>query len=241
MKKTLFTSLMLALVILAPSCKKKSSLESGKMASKEIPVAEYSIISSALPADIVYEQKDGPAYLKIDIDQSVLDKVDIEVKDSILQLKLKSGLPLDLDGGKWVVHTNSKTLKLVSLTGAGNFTLKHLSGVKRFDARLEGAGNFEAEHLQCVSFALTLSGAGNAVVKGKAEAAAYNLAGVGNVEAVDFDVKSLRVFLSGAGNADVNASDYLYAGIKGAGNVAYKTKPKKVETDIQGVGRVEQK
>lgn len=244
MKKTLFAVLAIIFAISNQSCNQKrssASSESGKIVSKEIPITEYSIISSALPANIVYEQSDAPAYLKLDVDQSALDKLDIVVKDSILELKLKSGLSLDLNTDKWMVRTNSKSLKLISLTGAGNFSLKKLSGVKRLDVRLEGAGNFEADNLDCVSLALTLGGAGNAKVKGKAEAAAYNLAGVGNVDAGSFDVKNLRVFISGAGNADVNASDYLYVGLKGAGNVAYKTKPKVVETDIQGVGQVKQK
>jgi Putative auto-transporter adhesin, head GIN domain len=239
MKKTLFALAFIALAIFNQSCKQKDVV-SGIIVSKEIPITEYSIISSALPANIIYEQKEGPAYLKLDIDQSILDKLDIVVKDSVLQLNLKSGISLNLKTDKWVVRTNSKSLKLVSLTSAGNFNLKNLSGVKRLDVRLEGAGNFEAENLDCVSFALTLSGAGNAKVKGRAEAAAYNLSGVGNVKAEEFDVKSLRVFLSGVGNAKVNATDYLYVGLKGAGNVEYKGKPKKLETDIQGVGKVRQ-
>ncbi len=240
MKQRLFAFAIIALALFNPSCKPKNA-PSGKIISKEIPVSEYSVISSALPANIMYEQTDGPAYLKLDVDQSVLDKLDINVKDSVLQLNFKSGISLNLHTEKWVVRTNSKMLKLVSITGAGNFKLKHLSGAKRLDVRMEGAGNFEADSLHCVSFALTVSGVGNAKVKGTAEAAAYNLAGVGNVEADNFHVKSLRVFLSGAGNADVSASDYLFVGLKGAGNVTYKTKPKKLETDIQGVGKVTQK
>lgn len=242
MKKTLLAYAVIALVLFNYSCthKDSKSLKSAVYATKEVPVTEFMAISSALPVSIVYEQKDAPAYFKMNIDQSLLDKVDIQVKDSVLYLNLKSGTSLNINTDSSVIYTNSKTLKMVSVTGAGNFTIKGPMKSKMLDMRIEGAGNFEADELNCTSFALTVSGAGNATVKGSSEAAAYNLDGVGNVNANDFAVKRLRVFVNGAGSANINASDYLYAVIKGVGNIKYKQKPKTVESNIEGVGKIEQ-
>ncbi len=232
------------LTLVAQSCKHKEtsdSLPAGKIATKEVAVTEYSVISSALPVNIEYEQKDSPAFLKMEIDQSLLDKVIITVKDSTLHLTMKPGITIEKGTKESTIYTNSKTLKLVALTGAGNFDMRGLVKSKRLDIRMEGAGNLDAENIQCETFALTVSGVGNATIKGKAEAASYNLDGVGNIEGYDFATKNMRVFLNGTGNAEINASNNLWIVLNGAGNISYHHKPQKIDSKIEGVGKVEQK
>lgn len=238
MRNTLFLLLIATLVCSVQSCKRINGAKTpGKIETKEIPISDYSYISSTLPVDIVYQQSDAPAYLKLDIDQSVIDAVVAVVKDSILHLTMKSGVTLG-NIAKSTIYTNSKTLKLIASTGSSDFYLKGTVHAKRLDLRLEGSGDFVADNIQCESLALTLSGTGDASLKGQAEAAAYNLDGTGDVDASDLATKNLRVFLIGTGDAKINTSDYLYAVLKGTGDISYQQKPKQVESQVTGTGTI---
>ena len=239
MKKSLLYGLLCASVLVTTSCNRnRKTFVPGNVTTKEIAIGDYKAIESVVPVNIEYEQKAGPAYLKFEADKDLIDELSAEVKDSVLQLQFKAGIPSGFTPQKAVVHTNSARLILVSMNGAGNLTFKGPIKGKMLDVRINGAGNFDANDLQCTSLALSVNGAGNANVKGNVEAASYNMNGAGNVDAKDLVTTNLRVFLNGAGNATVNTKDYLSVNLKGVGNVKYVQKPKKIETDIQGVGKV---
>jgi hypothetical protein len=242
MKKILIALTLIAFAWSNQSCVRKDSpksFASGNIVTKEIPVTEYSIISSAFPCDLVYEQKDAPAYLKVEVDENLLDKIGVSVKDSTLQLQLQEGISFSFNSKKAVVYTNSKELKLLAMTGSGDTYLKGLIKSKRMDLRLSGSGDIKVDNLDCETLSLSVSGSGDAQIEGKAIAAAYNMNGSGDIQARDFVVDNLRVYLSGSGNAKVHATKYVYANLNGSGDIRYTGKPEKVEKDINGSGSVE--
>lgn len=239
-KKIFFCSLSLTLLTLFMSCVPKNAekrLVSGNVSTKEYSVSPFVAIQSLLPFDIQYEQK-GDQSVSFEADQDILDQLKVDVKDSVLQLQLSSTYLKDFNPQKAIIHIRCKGLKLVSLNGSGDFLMDKPVKLQKLDFRVEGSGDFIAKNLQCVSFALSVNGSGDATVAGKAEAASYNVNGSGDVNAENYETQNVRVFLNGSGDVTLNTKDYLSVLLNGSGDVFYKTKPKVVDSKVQGSGHV---
>lgn len=242
-KSEIFTSLgAMTLLALMFSCKgvQSKSNEIPATGEAEIPVTEYVGINSALFADLVYEQSEGPATLRVVGDSAVINKLNVEVRDSVLYLVVQGNVSIPAEAPKTTIYTSSKSLRLLAMDGAGDAVLKGKITGRRIDFRMNGAGDLTAEQLHTETLALSVNGSGDAEVKGKVVAAAYNLNGSGSIDAEDLEVESLRVYLQGSGDVKTRATKLLDANITGSGSVAYIGKPEKLIQNVTGSGAVKQ-
>ena len=110
--------------------------------------------------------------------------------------------------------------------------------VKDLDAlEVSGSGNVEAEGIDTDRLAVTISGAGDVKISGKADKQEINISGFGNYQAKDLESKEVKVNILGSGSAIVNVSEQLDAKISGSGSVEYIGNPT-VKQDVSGAGRV---
>jgi len=103
---------------------------------------------------------------------------------------------------------------------------------------VSGAGDIHAVGLDAKNFELSISGASDAHLAGKAEAFAIELSGAGSVEAFNLLAKKVKVAISGAASAEVYASQSLEATVSGTGSVQYKGNPPQVNKSVSGVGSI---
>ena len=111
-------------------------------------------------------------------------------------------------------------------------TVKDLSAVE-----VSGAGNVEAEGVSTDSLGVTISGAGDMRMSGKADQQEINVFGSGVYQAGDLESKVVKIYIMGSGSAIVNASEELDVVISGSGSVQYRGDPT-VKQDVTGAGRV---
>ena len=103
---------------------------------------------------------------------------------------------------------------------------------------LEGANHLNLNIDSPADFDLHLEGAGRVKAAGKVGHLSVHSEGAGDIDAAELVASAVDVHIEGAGKAKVNATESLKAHIEGAGVVTYSGEPKKVEKNIEGIGRI---
>ena len=113
--------------------------------------------------------------------------------------------------------------------------------MKRLDAiHSAGSNEFMVKGINQDHLLVQLDGAGKVQLAGKVQALDITANGTGIIAAKDLVVQSARVKLSGAGEAIVHAVDSLTVDVSGVATVKYIEKPRQMQVQINGVGKVEQ-
>lgn len=224
-----FTAIALA------SCKGKAVEGDGNVVTHEIPVDIYSEIRVEGAFDVIYEAKpDESAYLRVEADDNIIPLVDIKTKGRSLNIKARESI----NPSRFVVYTNSPSLKYVESKGASNVTLKGSIAGSELKIEMKGVGDLKAEKLIYEKAEFKLEGANELNLAGQCHEAKIELSGTGNIKASDLVVNELECNLKGSGDMEVNALEKLSIEIKGKGEIAYKGNPQITKQKIKGAGSV---
>ena len=85
-----------------------------------------------------------------------------------------------------------------------------------------------------------LAGSGSIIAKGVADRVEMGIAGSGDMDFGDLIAKRVEIHIGGSGDAIAAPTDEAEVNIAGSGDVTLKTRPKKLETHIQGSGEIHQ-
>lgn len=157
----------------------------------------------------------GVESLSITADDNILPYIDSTVTGDTLHLGPKPGVA--------VVNVARLDYRL---------TVKNLSALS-----VSGAAAVAASGINTTSLTVSLGGAGDFTVAGRADSQDVELSGAASYKARDFATKSATVRVSGAGSATVAVSDRLDAHITGVGSITYYGNPNVIR-DISGVGTI---
>lgn len=107
-------------------------------------------------------------------------------------------------------------------------------------SRLSVSGAAVAKYLDInqVEMSLDLSGAGRAVLAGKADRFEANVSGAGQIEAKELMARYGRFRLSGAGQISATANESVVARVSGVGVIDVFGDPKDRDSDVSGMGRI---
>jgi hypothetical protein len=162
----------------------------------------------------------------LSIEQTGSESLTVEAeKDVIPKLTTK------VVNNRLIIGPESNT---IHTTGPINYklTLKDLRSLE-----VLGTANIESQGLSTDRLAVTISGAGNVRMDGKADQQEINILGSGTYQAEDLQSKEVKINVAGSGSAIVNVSEQLDVGISGVGSVEYIGHPA-VKQDVSGAGRV---
>ena len=169
-----------------------------------------------LAADVRYIQATGPATVVVTGPQQVIDRVIIR-GDSIRYER----------GGH---HRNGRDPTLTIVVRAPN--------ISSFD--LSGRNTLTIEGYRQARLRLDVSGRGEVTATGEAEDVTLDLSGSGEVDLSALKTKAADVEISGSADAIIAPTERAQLDISGSGDVRLLTRPKTLETDISGAGRVRQ-
>ena len=110
--------------------------------------------------------------------------------------------------------------------------VKNLEGLEA-----SGLGSIDAKGIQGKQLSVSMSGAGDVTVAGKAELLDLYISGVGKFHGERLQTEQATVRNTGVGSAVVNVSDQLGATVSGTGSVQYIGSPR-VRTSVSGFGHV---
>jgi hypothetical protein len=153
--------------------------------------------------------------LSVEAEEDVLPKIRTEVENGRLILGPRPGVSIST--------TEPINYKL---------TVKDLNALE-----VSGSGNVEAEDIETDELAVTISGAGDVEISGKADNQELDISGSGDYRAEDLESKEAKIDVGESGSATVDVSDELHAEVSGSGSVEYIGDPA-VDQDVSGVGEV---
>ncbi len=235
MKTMIRTIAYICCMVALASCNSKGVQGDGNVVTHEIPVDIYSEIRVEGAFDVIYEAKpDEAAYLRVEADDNIIPLVDIKTKGRSLNIKAKESI----NPSRFVVYTNSPSLKYVESKGASNVTLKGSIAGTELKVEMKGVGNFNAENIIYEKAEFKLQGANEIAVAGQCHKAKIELSGTGDIKAANLPVDELECNLKGSGNMEVNAIEKMSIEIKGKGTIAYKGNPQITKQNIKGAGAV---
>lgn len=205
-----------------------------------------------------YTQKTGNSTLQITIDENLLPLLDIRVSNGCLHVRASQD-NLQLNPTKLVINSCSQKLDKAKVSGSIDFVFQNsfngdnlkmeVSGAADVymnkparitnicEIKISGAGDMKASDLICRDIQVSISGAGDLDLKGKAKTGAYKVSGSGDLDAYDFIVEELECRVSGSGDIHAHATEKLYARASGAGDIKYKGDPRN-DTRSSGGGEI---
>jgi hypothetical protein len=151
----------------------------------------------------------------------------IEADDNILPV-----LTSEVSGNRLTLGVKNKTSIQPSKGVRYTLLVKDLN-----DIEVSGAGKISASGVGADRFHVGVSGTGNLVIQGKADALTINISGAGSFNGESLESKTATIVSSGTGNVVVNVSDKLDVTVSGAGVVRYIGDPT-VNKTISGIGSV---
>lgn len=185
----------------------------GQVKSEERAATGFTGIDSNIAADIDVEAGATATKVTVETDGNLLPHLTTAVEDGVLKLRFDASV---------------RTSKAVAV---------HVSMPKLETVNLTGTGAFKAMRVASGALTVTMSGASNVRLEGKADVFATTMSGAGTITATDLAAKRVTAILQGAGNIKVNAAETLDAWVSGVGNVTYRGSPT-VTSKVTGVGRV---
>ncbi len=160
-------------------------------------------------------QQTGSESLTVEAEEDVLPKIRTEVVNNRLIIGPKP-------------NTSLLTTEPINY----RLTVKDLSALE-----VSGSGGVDAEGISTDELAVTITGAGDVKISGKANSQQVATLGSGDYRAGDLESKEVKVDVGGSGSAVVNVSDELNAEVSGSGSVEYIGDPT-VNQYVSGAGRV---
>lgn len=251
MKKLIF--LITSTLLILNSCSSDKIKGNKEITSEVYEISHYNKIKINGDFELIYEQKLGKPYLKIETDSNIFDYIDVENKGSELILELdNNGSPSSL-----IVYTNSTDLEGINISGASKVHLKDSIIAEKMHISSSGSGKLHIDNLNTESFkvensgstslnvakiksnTISIKGSGstNVELDGETNDAEFAISGSGEIFAADLEAKTVNCAISGSGKMTVSCSEKLDISVSGSGTIEYYGDPK-VNQKISGSGKV---
>jgi hypothetical protein len=187
------------------------------------------------PAGLTKESRNVSGFKEVElrgignlsIEQTGSESLTVEAEKDIMP-KLKTRIV----NGRLIIgpeaNTNIQTAEPITY----KLTVKDLKSLA-----VLGSANIDATGIETDRLAVTISGAGNVKMGGKADKQEINITGTGAYQTQNLKSKEVQIDVAGAGSAIVNVSEKLDAEISGVGSVEYIGDPT-IKQDVIGAGRV---
>jgi hypothetical protein len=236
MKKSIqllvFGAFIMGFIANAQSSKIKGN---GKVVTETKTTGDYDAIKVAGSFDVnLVAGKEGKIILKGE--ENLLSVIKVEVEDNTLKIYVDKTFNIQ-STSKIEITVPFEKISAVSLSGSGNLKTKDQIKSETFAAKLAGSGNLNL-NVDSNDFELSLSGSGDAILKGSADKFTSKLAGSGNVNASDLKSKTVDANVSGSGNSIVYCEGSLTARVAGSGNIKYFGNPEKRDVKVSGSGNI---
>lgn len=211
MKKSALIAMAVMAAVAVSGCQwiTKALIGNGVSVETQIEAGEFSAISVPSFIDVYYTQTTGEQSITLTCDENLTEYFIIEVEDGVLEVRNKPA-PIICPKTKTFLAVSSPVLNQVKLSGSGNFKITSPLQVDGdFSLKLSGSGDFDAAGaIQCVDFAASTSGSGDAEIKSIiATLASFKSSGSGDLESRGVTAEEITITLSGSGDCELQCND----------------------------------
>jgi hypothetical protein len=211
MKRRLF----LAILTFAAAVASAANIEgSGQAATEKRDASGMHGIAMSIPGHLEVTQGEREG-VTVTADDNLLPYLETVVDNGTLRVRTRNNTSVSFRTGVRVVVVAR--------------SIEHLA--------LSGSGDIVASGIDVPALELRISGAGNAMLSGRAGELDARISGSGKVDAIKLATRDAEVKVSGSGHLRLNASKTLKTHITGAGDIEYYGDPA-VERHVTGSGRI---
>jgi len=199
---------------------------------KTIRVKNFHGVDITIACELYVRQGDDES-LRIEADKDIFDKLQAEVRDSILYLesdKERNYKDWDVE-----VYLTVKSLKSIDVGGAVKLRTNGTITGEKLELNISGAADLDMR-IDVDKLMADFSGAVNAELEGRARYVVMDMSGASRVDADDLITDAFYLDFSRFGKADVYAEKVLKVDMSGMGVVKYGGNPSKVKTNSSGLG-----
>lgn len=202
----------------------------GKMTDHKFDVSSDfdSIISKGF-VDVVFTQSDKEDDFEVRgrLPENLIKKMNIEVSGGTLYISMKSGSyeNIVVHGEAPTIYVSNKTLKDVSSSGSGDFTVNgNLNASDGFSVRSSGSSDFKC-----------------GVIKADSKDVTVSTSGSGDIELAGVEAYVFMVHISGSADVDCGTAKTKICSIdiKGSGDVKINGSTESVNFSIAGSGDID--
>jgi RNA polymerase sigma-70 factor (ECF subfamily) len=214
---------------------------SGKPATKEVKVADFTAVEVHAPVQL--EITKGDTFrTSVTTDDNLLEHVKAVKEGSTLKISVDTGKQAWRGGPKSVlkVAITMPTLEGISLSAASRAKVKGFKSTKGFQAKVRGASSLEGE-IQAGKVELSADGASRVKLQGSAGDVRLSGTGASNLMLADLAAARANVSLSGASKATVQVKEKLDYAVSGASRLEYRGDPTIGKKQSSGASSVSHK
>lgn len=232
--EALLAAAIVAMVLLGGCIEQHCTQGSGVPATEDRTVSSFSSIELEGFGDLYLAQ--GPQQpLRLQGDDNILPLSKTDVRGSSLRIYtdgcIRATEPLN-------IYVTAGQIKSLEASGISTILGRSKITSQALDIRASGAGAVDLD-VDCTDLFADISGAGSAVLRGKADRSNIHCSGSGGIDASGLSTNRTKVEISGSGQAEVNAQSELDVRISGSGSVHYTGTPEKITQEISGSGRLQ--
>ncbi|MFY0599228.1 MAG: DUF2807 domain-containing protein [Cyclobacteriaceae bacterium] len=187
----------------------------------------------------LYLKQGSEQKVEVECSDDIFAKLEIEVKGSKLEIKLKDkwGWNSGIKKSNLTIYVTMTEINWLSLSGSGSLIGENQIEVKNLGVSLSGSGNVNLFALG-EKLTLKISGSGKISLDGKANSIDAKISGSGSIKAKDLEVASVDAAISGSGSVYITVTDEIRSRISGSGSVYYAGNPKKLDNHSSGSGKI---
>lgn len=166
--------------------------------------------------DLVTLRKGNSESVEIRTSNIDPERIITEVKNGILEIKMKNGSWYSNAKIKLVI--NYDDLKSIANSGSSDIVTEGTLKGDRFEFASSGSGDFKGD-IDVRSLRIAISGSGDFTLGGKADDQDYAISGSGDINASRLQGNSAAVAISGSGDVKLNVKGKVKTSISGSGDV----------------------
>lgn len=231
MKRTIFLTAFIAIIVVASGFSVKSPIEETRN------LDDFSKVSFGIAGTLYINI--GPEFkVVLEGDQDDLEDIKTEVSDGRLVIKMEKNWGFSMNE-KVTVYITMPELKGLGVSGSGKAEIRDAVKTTDLNFSVSGSGklypgNIEAENLHC-----SISGSGDIIMdhSGNVGNAEIGISGSGNYSGESLEIDNADISISGSGSCTCNVKEDLHARVSGSGNVYYVGNPK-IDARVSGSGKI---
>lgn len=208
----------------------------GKVVSETRDVPEFTGIKVGSGIDVFLTQGENQSVV-VESDQNLQEWIRTEVKGTDLHIYTDKNIRLARTKR---IDITCRMLDNIDVSSAGDVTGLNRFKADKLDIDMSSAGNLDFE-VEAHEIIISISSAGNAILKGKTDTLRADLSSAGDLNAFDLEAKYGDISVSSAGSARVFVTEEASFRSNSAGDIDYRGEPRVKEIHTSSAGSVNKK
>lgn len=217
------------------SCKKEVT-GAGPAITQARPVADFTAIELAMPADVYYTN-DTVSKVEILAQQNIVDMLQTYVTGNKLVIKFNGNYDYRTSSSIRI-NISGHSVTRFEATAAGSIYSTNTFQPASLYLKASGSGIIRLQNVVTGNIDASTNASGNIIIAaGFAISENLRTSGSGTIDLVGVAARTVTAKTSGSGNIKVKVSDHLNATIEGSGSIYFTGFPQ-VSSHVYGTGHI---